>query len=241
MVVLLFGAPKLPGLARSIGQSMRIFRSEVKTMKDEATTDVVDEADAEADAPAHTKPATTKAAEKHHRGEDIAPWPPRTGRWRNKSDERMSLGEHLREFRKRLVFSAIAILVGAVLGFFLAPFVIDALRVPINEIAEQRNATIVYTTVTGAFDLRIAISVTIAIVIASPVWLYQIFAFLVPGLTTREKRYTFGFFFSAVPLFFSRVRPRAGLCFRTWCSFSRRSRRKRRPRTWTRAPTTTSS
>ncbi len=36
VVLLLFGAPKLPGLARSIGQSMRIFRSEVKTMKDES-------------------------------------------------------------------------------------------------------------------------------------------------------------------------------------------------------------
>lgn len=35
VILLLFGAPKLPGLARSIGQSMRIFRSEVKTMKDE--------------------------------------------------------------------------------------------------------------------------------------------------------------------------------------------------------------
>jgi sec-independent protein translocase protein TatA len=36
VVLILFGAPKLPGLARSIGQSMRIFRSEVKTMKNEA-------------------------------------------------------------------------------------------------------------------------------------------------------------------------------------------------------------
>ncbi|NYF10646.1 sec-independent protein translocase protein TatC [Leifsonia sp. AK011] len=126
----------------------------------------------------------------------------RSGRWRNKSDERMSLGEHLRELRKRLVISAVAILVAAVAGFFLSPFVIDALRVPINQIAEERNAEIIYTTVTGAFDLRLAISLTIAIVIASPVWLFQIFAFLVPGLTSKEKRYTFGFFFSAVPLFF---------------------------------------
>lgn len=39
VVVLLFGAPKLPGLARSVGQSMRIFKSEVKTMKDENKTD----------------------------------------------------------------------------------------------------------------------------------------------------------------------------------------------------------
>lgn len=40
IVLLLFGAPKLPGLARSLGQSMRIFRSEVKTMKTENADDV---------------------------------------------------------------------------------------------------------------------------------------------------------------------------------------------------------
>ena len=45
--------------------------------------------------------------------------------------------------------------------------------------------------------------------ISSPIWLYQIFAFLVPGLTRSEKRYTFGFFFTAVPLFL------AG-CFAGW-------------------------
>ncbi len=41
VVLLLFGAPKLPGLARSLGQSMRIFKSEVKTMKDENDAPVV--------------------------------------------------------------------------------------------------------------------------------------------------------------------------------------------------------
>jgi sec-independent protein translocase protein TatA len=44
VVLLLFGAPKLPGLARSIGQSMRIFRSEVRTMKDENGNDIDPEA-----------------------------------------------------------------------------------------------------------------------------------------------------------------------------------------------------
>jgi len=39
VVLLIFGAPKLPGLARSLGQSMRIFRSEVKAMKDDDSTD----------------------------------------------------------------------------------------------------------------------------------------------------------------------------------------------------------
>lgn len=61
IVLLLFGAPKLPGLARSIGQSMRIFRSEVKTMKDENGKDVVVEDAEEADTPqATTSPKNSK-------------------------------------------------------------------------------------------------------------------------------------------------------------------------------------
>ena len=61
VVLLLFGAPKLPGLARSIGQSMRIFRSEVKTMKDENGNDVVvEEEDEEPETPRAAKASTTK-------------------------------------------------------------------------------------------------------------------------------------------------------------------------------------
>ena len=56
VVVLLFGAPKLPGLARSLGQSMRIFRSEIKTMKDEG-------ADAKAEAAAKVTAAEAPASE----------------------------------------------------------------------------------------------------------------------------------------------------------------------------------
>ncbi|MGL4339335.1 MAG: twin-arginine translocase subunit TatC [Rhodoglobus sp.] len=142
----------------------------------------------------------------------------RTGRWRSASDERMSLGDHLRELRKRLVASAITIIVAAAIAFIdwsgicqllRLPFTIpsltdvvkDGMRIPINKIAEDYSATISYTTVSAAFDLHLQIGLTIAIVMASPFWLYHIFAFLVPGLTGREKRYTFGFFFSAVPLF----------------------------------------
>lgn len=70
VVLLLFGAPKLPGLARSIGQSMRIFRSEVKTMKDENgdTVEVPEEDEPVAETPAPpkstTKPATAKSTTK---------------------------------------------------------------------------------------------------------------------------------------------------------------------------------
>lgn len=94
-----------------------------------------------------------------------------------------------------------AILLFSVGGWFTADFIWDALRGPITLVAKQHNATLNYTDVTSAFDLHIQIAFTVGIVLSSPIWLYQIFAFLVPGLTKREKRYTFGFFFTAVPLF----------------------------------------
>jgi sec-independent protein translocase protein TatA len=55
VVVLLFGAPKLPGMARSLGQSMRIFKSEIKTMKDESA-----EAKAESAATSDTSSSSSK-------------------------------------------------------------------------------------------------------------------------------------------------------------------------------------
>lgn len=143
----------------------------------------------------------------------------RNGRWRAKdTDRRMSLAEHLIELRKRLMISAIAIVIAAVIAFVdwgwvatslglplrlssLTDAVKDGMQVPIDRIAESHQATISYTTVSQAFDLHVQIALTIAILLSSPIWLYQIFAFLVPGLTSREKRYTFGFFFTAVPLF----------------------------------------
>ncbi|MWB97825.1 twin-arginine translocase subunit TatC [Agromyces seonyuensis] len=113
----------------------------------------------------------------------------------------MSLGEHLRELRKRLFIAAIGLVVGMVAGFIVSDWVWYALQGPIRLIAEAQNAELVFPTITGAFDLRLKISLYIGVVVSAPVWLYQIFAFLVPGLTKRERGYVFGFFFSAVPLF----------------------------------------
>ncbi len=114
----------------------------------------------------------------------------------------MSLAGHLLELRKRLFRSALGILITAVAGFFLAPLVLDILRQPIVELAEaSRSAELNYDSLTGAFDLRMQIAIYIGIVGSSPNWLYQIFAYVTPALTRKEKRFTFGFFFSAVPLF----------------------------------------
>jgi sec-independent protein translocase protein TatC len=126
----------------------------------------------------------------------------RTSR-RNKAGGKMTLAEHLIEFRKRLVIAGIGLLIGAVVGWLLSGFVWDALRTPIYEIAhaQSRNAQINYPDITSAFDLKLKISVYVAIIVSSPVWLYQVFAYLAPGLKRNEKRYTYGFLFTAIPLF----------------------------------------
>ena len=115
----------------------------------------------------------------------------------------MTLGQHLLELRKRLFLAAAGILLGTIVGWLLSGFVWDALREPLYAIvhAQHRNAQINYPDITSAFDLKLKISLYVGLIVSSPVWLYQTFAFLMPGLTRTEKRYTFGFFFTAVPLF----------------------------------------
>jgi sec-independent protein translocase protein TatC len=74
---------------------------------------------------------------------------------------------------------------------------------PIHALAKQQHrlATLNYTGVTSAFDLKIQIAITVGIIVSSPVWLYQVWAFFVPGLTRRELKYGLGFFLTSVPLF----------------------------------------
>ena len=124
-------------------------------------------------------------------------------------EKRMSLGAHLIELRKRLFISALAIIIGAAIGWWLTDaFVWDALQEPVLRLADAQGndaseMAIIFPTISSSFDLMLQISFTLGIVISSPVWLYQIFAFLVPGLNTRERRFTFGFFATAIPLFFA--------------------------------------
>jgi sec-independent protein translocase protein TatC len=119
----------------------------------------------------------------------------------------MSLGEHLLELRKRLGIIGLSIVLAAIGGWFLADPVWSALSDPIIEIARERNrdAEINYTTVTEAFDTKIAIAVVLGIVMAAPVWLYQVWAFFLPALMKRERRLALGFLSAAVPLFLAGV------------------------------------
>ena len=114
---------------------------------------------------------------------------------------RMSIADHLIELRTRAFRASIGVVGGVVLGYLASDLILEVLRTPIVALAESRNASLNYDSVSGAFELRMTIAMFAGIVLSSPVWLYQAFAFFVPALTRNEKKYTFGFFFSAVPLF----------------------------------------
>jgi len=115
----------------------------------------------------------------------------------------MSLGQHLLELRKRLFVAALAVILGSVAGWFLSDLVLDFLRGPVQTIADAggRTAELNYSNVTSGFDLKLQISVTVGVIISSPVWLYQVWAFVVPALERREKLYAVGFVSAALPLF----------------------------------------
>jgi sec-independent protein translocase protein TatC len=125
-----------------------------------------------------------------------------TSRRRN-PEGRMPLREHLVEFRQRLLKAGLAIAVGGVVGWFLAKPILNALLEPLREAAREHDVPISanFSALTSAFSQRIRIALYTGVVLASPVWLYQLWAFIVPGLTRREKRYAFGFVAVAFPLF----------------------------------------
>ncbi|MFB8190532.1 twin-arginine translocase subunit TatC [Microbacterium sp. NPDC055988] len=118
----------------------------------------------------------------------------------------MSLGAHLVELRKRLMYAALALVVGMVVAFIVADPVIHFITEPIRIITEKRGddfSALNFGTVTAAFDMRMRIAFSIGLFISAPVWLWQVWAFIMPGLTRKEIRYTVGFVVAAVPLFFA--------------------------------------
>ena len=118
----------------------------------------------------------------------------------------MSLGAHLLELRKRLMIAAIALVLGMAIAFAVTDPIINWMTEPIRLISEKRGddfAALNFGTVTAAFEMRMRIAFSIGIFLSAPVWLWQVWAFIMPGLTRKEIRYTVGFVAAAVPLFFA--------------------------------------
>lgn len=130
---------------------------------------------------------------------------------------RMPLTEHLRELRNRLAVSVIAVLAITLVAMFFAKDIMDVLtsllpkceelvrEVADAETAGERCAAITQTGLTSPFTTWIKVSLMVGMVVASPVWLYQAWAFIAPGLHRNEKRYSRAVVTVGVPLFVTGV------------------------------------
>lgn len=116
----------------------------------------------------------------------------------------MPLKDHLLEFRNRLMVAAAAIVLGAIVGWYLYPDVFAQLKSPFTKYEQANPDSLVslnFANATSALSTRISLSIWTGVIISCPIWLWQIWAFILPGLTKKEKRLSLAFFASAVPLF----------------------------------------
>jgi sec-independent protein translocase protein TatC len=132
---------------------------------------------------------------------------------RSNPDARMPLMEHLRELRNRVVKIALAVTVGAIIGWAFYPHIFAFIQEPFCRLPATIRSLPGTPTggscgrglyVTGVFDglfLKLQISIAAGVIISSPVWLYQLWAFIAPGLYRRERRWAYYFVGAALPLF----------------------------------------
>ena len=122
---------------------------------------------------------------------------------------RMPLMDHLRELRNRVVKMALALIAGMIVGFIFFTPVWHVIERPLCS-AVIRGQTgcnklgvnqLVLDGPLDSFYLRVKVAVIAGVILSSPVWLYQIWAFVSPGLYSREKRWSYIFLGTAVPLF----------------------------------------
>lgn len=111
----------------------------------------------------------------------------------------MTLWEHIAELRTRLFRVALAVGIGAVLGWFLYPYVLEILKHPFDEV--QPGQPFIATAPLQAFGLRLKMSAYIGIAVAMPIIVWQVWRFVTPGLYPNEKRYAIPFTVSAIVLF----------------------------------------
>jgi sec-independent protein translocase protein TatC len=120
----------------------------------------------------------------------------------------MPLMEHLRELRRRLVISVAAIFVGTVVGWMIYPAVFEFIKEPYTQgiapLLQRKgfDATLVLSGGIGtAFTFRLKVALVLGLVITSPIWVWEIWAFILPALHRNEKRWVYLLTAVGVPLF----------------------------------------
>lgn len=124
----------------------------------------------------------------------------------------MPLGEHLRELRNRLLKSVLAIVAVTIVAAFFQKQIFEFLMRPILEsvgcvdgATTMRNgkpcASMTTNGLLSPFTIALKVALMAGVLAATPIWLYQLWAFIAPGLHQHEKRYALGFVGAGVPLF----------------------------------------
>lgn len=121
----------------------------------------------------------------------------------------MSVLDHLRELRRRLVVIVLIVAAGAVVGWIFYPQILDILKQPYCRLPPSRRysssgtgeCTLIFTQPLAGFTTRLKVAVIAGAVITSPLWLYQIWAFITPGLRKTERKYTMIFVGASSVLF----------------------------------------
>jgi sec-independent protein translocase protein TatC len=120
---------------------------------------------------------------------------------------RMPLIEHLRELRGRVIKSSIAIFGCAAIGWFFYNEIIIALAAPVcdlraaQESGAQQCGALYIDGVLGPLNLQIKVALFTGLILAAPLWLYQLWAFIAPALHRKEKRNSIFFILAATPFF----------------------------------------
>ncbi|HEU5420649.1 MAG TPA: twin-arginine translocase subunit TatC [Streptosporangiaceae bacterium] len=130
---------------------------------------------------------------------------------RSNPDGSMPLMEHIRELRNRVFKALLFATIGAIAGWYLYPHIwhfIEApycrLHLPTEAVPGQVKQGGCHLYVTGVFDslfLRLKVAIIAGVIMTSPLWMYQLWAFIAPGLYRRERRWAYFFAGSAIPLF----------------------------------------
>src|ERR1700733_4936100 len=129
---------------------------------------------------------------------------------RQNPDGSMPLMEHIRELRNRVFKVVLFITIGSVVGWYLYPHIWHFIEAPYCKLPQHAHVQIqggakgCNLFVTGIFDalfLKLKLAIITGVIITSPFWLYQLWAFIAPGLYKRERRWAYFFGGAAVPLF----------------------------------------
>ena len=117
------------------------------------------------------------------------------------NDSTMPFLSHFAELIKRVFICFIAVILGACVAYIFAPNIIKWIAEFYTHASKQKGAKLSQTAVLDGFLLRIKVATYGGLIFASPVWLYQLWRFITPGLKRKEKRYVIPFILTSILLF----------------------------------------